>query len=519
MAKYDEREGNSCHLHMSLRGTDGVDRLRRRQWRGGRPGDRSPVFASFVAGVLATLRDFTLLYAPTINSYKRYQPGSFAPTAVAWGEDNRTCALRVVGHGSGLRVENRVPGGDVNPYLAQAAMLAGGLHGVRNELELEPAFVGNAYAADFARVPSHAARGPRPVRRVRGGGGRVRQGRRGALPAGRGRRAGGVRGGRDGLGAPAGVRAVLIGHVTMTLHSVVDPATEDVVTEVESLDVAQVDAAVARAVAAGPAWRAVAPADRARLLRRFAAVGRRPRRRAGRPGGAGRRPHRRQRPVGGRQRPRRARLLRRGAGAAVRPADPGRRRARRDVPRAARRRRDHRAVELPHADRRLGLRPGAGGRQHGRAEARRAHPADGPAAGRAGAGGRPARRRVHGPARQGLGGRGAAGHPRAGPQDRLHRLDRGRDRDPAAGRRPGQTGHARARRQVGEHRLRRRGRREGGGERPGRRLRQRRPGLLRPLADPGPAPGVRPLPRAAGAGGHRVCGSDRRPSRTRRWAR
>ena len=109
---------------------------------------------SFVAGVLATLRDFTLLYAPTINSYKRYQPGSFAPTAVAWGEDNRTCALRVVGHGSGLRVENRVPGGDVNPYLAQAAMLAGGLHGVRNELELEPAFVGNAYDADSARVPA-----------------------------------------------------------------------------------------------------------------------------------------------------------------------------------------------------------------------------------------------------------------------------------------------------------------------------------------------------------------------------
>ena len=89
-----------------------------------------------------------------MNSYKRYQPGSFAPTAVAWGEDNRTCALRVVGHGPGLRVENRVPGGDVNPYRAQAAMLAGGLHGVRNELELEPAFTGNAYEADSARVPS-----------------------------------------------------------------------------------------------------------------------------------------------------------------------------------------------------------------------------------------------------------------------------------------------------------------------------------------------------------------------------
>jgi glutamine synthetase len=152
MAKYDEREGNSCHLHMSLRGADGAIVFT----EGGDHGseERSRVFSSFVAGVLATLREFTLLYAPTVNSYKRYQPGSFAPTAVAWGEDNRTCALRVVGHGSGLRVENRVPGGDVNPYLAQAAMLAGGLHGVRNELRLEPAFVGNAYASDSARVPS-----------------------------------------------------------------------------------------------------------------------------------------------------------------------------------------------------------------------------------------------------------------------------------------------------------------------------------------------------------------------------
>jgi glutamine synthetase len=154
MAKYDEREGNSCHIHMSLRGTDGAIVFADGDGQLGNGHGRSPVFGSFVAGVLATLREFTLLYAPTVNSYKRYQPGSFAPTAVAWGEDNRTCALRVVGHGSGLRVENRVPGGDVNPYLAQAAMLAGGLHGIRTEMELPPAFVGNAYAADSARVPS-----------------------------------------------------------------------------------------------------------------------------------------------------------------------------------------------------------------------------------------------------------------------------------------------------------------------------------------------------------------------------
>jgi glutamine synthetase len=112
------------------------------------------MFDQFVAGIQATLADFTLLYAPNINSYKRFQPGSFAPTAIAWGHDNRTCALRVVGHGPGLRVENRVPGGDMNPYLGLAGMLAGGLHGIENELSLEPAFEGNAYESDKPHVPS-----------------------------------------------------------------------------------------------------------------------------------------------------------------------------------------------------------------------------------------------------------------------------------------------------------------------------------------------------------------------------
>jgi glutamine synthetase len=108
----------------------------------------------FLAGQLACLRDFALLLAPNVNSYKRYVDGSFAPTAVAWGRDNRTCALRVVGHGSSLRFENRVPGGDVNPYLAVAALIAAGLHGVENELPLEPEFQGNAYASGAPRVPS-----------------------------------------------------------------------------------------------------------------------------------------------------------------------------------------------------------------------------------------------------------------------------------------------------------------------------------------------------------------------------
>jgi glutamine synthetase len=154
MAKYDEREGNSCHIHMSLRGVDGSMVFANDSGGAEYADGRSPIFKNFVAGVLATLRDFTLLYAPTINSYKRYQSGSFAPTAIAWGEDNRTCALRVIGTGAGLRVENRVPGGDVNPYLAQAAMLAGGLFGVRAGLPLEAAFVGNAYESDLPRVPT-----------------------------------------------------------------------------------------------------------------------------------------------------------------------------------------------------------------------------------------------------------------------------------------------------------------------------------------------------------------------------
>ena len=149
MAKYDEREGSSCHIHLSLRGTDGSPVFA----DDSREGGHSEVFDHFLAGVQATLRELTYFYAPNINSYKRFQPGTFAPTAVAWGRDNRTCALRVVGHGPGLRVENRVPGGDVNPYLAVAAMLAGGLHGIREGLVLEPRFDGNAYASDKARVP------------------------------------------------------------------------------------------------------------------------------------------------------------------------------------------------------------------------------------------------------------------------------------------------------------------------------------------------------------------------------
>ena len=146
MAKYDEREGNSCHIHLSLRGKDGTVVF-------GEGEDRSPLYQQFVAGVLTTMRDFTLLYAPNINSYKRFADASFAPTAVAWGTDNRTCAVRLVGHGASARMENRLPGGDVNPYLALAAMVAGGLYGIENELELEDELVGNAYESDKPHVP------------------------------------------------------------------------------------------------------------------------------------------------------------------------------------------------------------------------------------------------------------------------------------------------------------------------------------------------------------------------------
>ncbi|WP_329132612.1 glutamine synthetase family protein [Streptomyces sp. NBC_00670] len=149
MAKYNEREGNSCHIHLSLTDADGANVM-----DGDGPEGMSQTMRHFLAGQLAALRDFTLLYAPHINSYKRFQPGSFAPTAVAWGHDNRTCALRVVGHGHSRRFENRVPGGDVNPYLAVAGMVAAGLYGIEHRLDLPEPCTGNAYAADYAHVPT-----------------------------------------------------------------------------------------------------------------------------------------------------------------------------------------------------------------------------------------------------------------------------------------------------------------------------------------------------------------------------
>ncbi|MDL9944348.1 glutamine synthetase family protein [Gordonia sp. ABSL11-1] len=153
MAKFDEREGNSCHIHISLRADDDTAVFA----DGAAPDGMSPMFRHFVAGILASLRELTLFCAPNINSYKRFVDGSFAPTAIAWGMDNRTCALRVVGHGAGMRVECRAPGGDVNQYLAVAALIAAGLDGVDRELPLPEIASGNAYAGPAERLPTTLA--------------------------------------------------------------------------------------------------------------------------------------------------------------------------------------------------------------------------------------------------------------------------------------------------------------------------------------------------------------------------
>jgi glutamine synthetase len=143
MAKPDHTWiGNSCHIHSSL-------------WRDGANAfaGESDVFRQYLAGQIACLGELAVFVAPTINSYKRYAAGSWAPTTLAWGHDNRTCGFRIVGQGPALRTETRIPGGDVNPYLAFAALLAAGLHGIEQGLELPPALEGNAYESDAERFP------------------------------------------------------------------------------------------------------------------------------------------------------------------------------------------------------------------------------------------------------------------------------------------------------------------------------------------------------------------------------
>lgn len=149
MAKYNQLEGSSCHVHLSLRNTDGEFVL-----AGDREHGFSPLMEHFIAGQLAAMKEFTYFFAPNINSYKRFVEGSFAPTAVAWGFDNRSCAFRVVGNGPSLRVEARVGGADLNQYLATAALIAAGIHGIENKLELTAITEGNAYIGDAERLPT-----------------------------------------------------------------------------------------------------------------------------------------------------------------------------------------------------------------------------------------------------------------------------------------------------------------------------------------------------------------------------
>jgi glutamine synthetase len=153
MAKYDMDEvGSSCHVHSSLWDKKGKRSV---MWDAKQPHNMSETFRHWLGGLVHCSRELTLLFAPTVNSYKRFQPDSWAPTAVAWGVDNRTCGLRVVGNGQGYRVESRIPGADVNSYLAFAGVIAAGLWGIEHRLEPGEPFVGNAYVdPDVEHIPS-----------------------------------------------------------------------------------------------------------------------------------------------------------------------------------------------------------------------------------------------------------------------------------------------------------------------------------------------------------------------------
>ena len=153
MAKWTMAEaGSSCHLHSSVWSADGDESL---MWDGAAPHHMSEAFRHYMGGLMGTAREMSWMYAPFVNSYKRYQLGSWAPTAIVWSRDNRTCGFRTVGEHNGNRVECRIPGADANPYLAFAATIASGLWGLENKVEPPEMFVGNAYEAkDVPRVPS-----------------------------------------------------------------------------------------------------------------------------------------------------------------------------------------------------------------------------------------------------------------------------------------------------------------------------------------------------------------------------
>ncbi|MBI4368837.1 MAG: glutamine synthetase [Elusimicrobia bacterium] len=145
MAKYDAKlAGSSFHLHSSIWDPSGKRSL---FWNNSKLTD---IFRYYLGGQMVLAREMSLFWAPTINSYKRYQSATFAPTRIAWGRDNRTCGFRVIGHGNSLRVENRIPGADANPYLAFAATIAAGLYGIKNKVGLPPETKTNAYEGAVA---------------------------------------------------------------------------------------------------------------------------------------------------------------------------------------------------------------------------------------------------------------------------------------------------------------------------------------------------------------------------------
>jgi glutamine synthetase len=164
MAKpYFHDAGSSCHIHSSLWTTDTSTSLMPEQHdehgdgsadAGHDPHHMSELFRWYLGGLIATARDFSLLFAPNPNSYKRFQPGSWAPTGIGWAVDNRTLGFRVVGHGNGMRVESRIPGADANCYHAFAATIAGGLYGIEQRIDPPRPYAGNGYTAtDLERIP------------------------------------------------------------------------------------------------------------------------------------------------------------------------------------------------------------------------------------------------------------------------------------------------------------------------------------------------------------------------------
>jgi glutamine synthetase len=159
MAKWSmATAGSSCHIHTSLwDATSGAPLMAPADGEVS-PSGYSTIGAQFVAGQLLAAHQLAWCFAPYVNSYRRYVPDSWAPTARVWGEDNRTCGFRAVGRGAARRVENRIPGADVNPYIALASAIAGGLWGIEHELDLEPPFTGNAYrTAGVPRIPTNLA--------------------------------------------------------------------------------------------------------------------------------------------------------------------------------------------------------------------------------------------------------------------------------------------------------------------------------------------------------------------------